>query len=79
MRKNPYIQLILYRAKVQSDGAADTIVKGIHNLEKIRVDVIIVGRGIGSIEDLWAFNKEKVARVISKCRIPIISGVGHET
>ena len=79
MRRNPYIQLILYPAKVQGDGAADTIVKGIHALEKTGVDVIIVGRGGGSIEDLWAFNEEKVARAIFECQTPVISAVGHET
>ena len=79
MRRNPYIQLILYPAKVQGDGAADTIVKGIHALEKTGVDVIIVGRGGGSIEELWAFNEEKVARAIFECQTPVISAVGHET
>ncbi len=78
-RRNPYVQLILYPAKVQGDGAAETIVAGIRELARRRVDVIIVGRGGGSIEDLWAFNEETVARAIFDCRVPIISAVGHET
>lgn len=78
-RRNPYVQLILYPALVQGEGAAASIVNGIAALEKIGVDVIIVGRGGGSIEDLWAFNEEIVARAIFECQIPIISAVGHET
>lgn len=78
-RRNPYVQLILYPALVQGEGAAASIVKGIEALEKQNVDIIIVGRGGGSIEDLWAFNEEVVARAIFNCRTPIISAVGHET
>ena len=78
-RRNPYVQLIIYPALVQGDGAAASIVKGIEMLDKHGVDVIIVGRGGGSIEDLWAFNEEPVARAIFNCRTPIISAVGHET
>ncbi len=78
-RRNPYVQMILYPALVQGDGAAASIVKGIKALEKLGVDVIIVGRGGGSIEDLWAFNEEIVARAIFDCSIPVISAVGHET
>ncbi|HBA62275.1 MAG TPA: exodeoxyribonuclease VII large subunit [Lachnospiraceae bacterium] len=78
-RRNPYVQLILYPAQVQGEGAKESIVRGIHALEKEEVDVIIVGRGGGSIEDLWAFNEEVVARAIFDCRIPVISAVGHET
>lgn len=78
-RRNPYVQLILYPAKVQGEGAKESIVRGIRMLEKRQVDVIIVGRGGGSIEDLWAFNEEEVARAIFECRIPVISAVGHET
>ena len=78
-RRNPYVQLILYPALVQGDGAAASIVKGIEMLDKHGVDVIIVGRGGGSIEDLWAFNEKPVARAIFNCRTPIISAVGHET
>ena len=73
------MQLILYPALVQGDGAAQSIVKGIRMLEQKQVDVIIVGRGGGSIEDLWAFNEEIVARAVFDCRIPVISAVGHET
>lgn len=77
-RRNPYVQLILYPALVQGDGAKESIVRGIRALEQLGVDVIIVGRGGGSIEDLWAFNEECVARAIFDCSIPIISAVGHE-
>ena len=77
-RRNPYISLILYPALVQGDGAKESIVKGIETLEKANVDVIIVGRGGGSLEDLWAFNEEEVAYAIFQCPIPIISAVGHE-
>ncbi len=78
-RRNPYVQLILYPAKVQGEGAAESIVWGIRQLEAQNVDVMIVGRGGGSIEDLWAFNEECVARAIFDCRVPVISAVGHET
>ena len=78
-RRNPYVQLILYPALVQGDGAAASIVKGIETLDAMNLDVIIVGRGGGSIEDLWAFNEEEVARAIFNCNTPVISAVGHET
>ena len=78
-RRNPYVQVILYPALVQGEGAANSIVKGIQTLDAMKLDVIIVGRGGGSIEDLWAFNEEAVARAIFDCRTPIISAVGHET
>ncbi len=78
-RRNPYVQPILSPAQVQGEGAADTVVRAIHRLEKVGVDVIIVGRGGGSIEDLWAFNEEIVARAVYECSIPVISCVGHET
>ena len=78
-RRNPYVQIILYPAQVQGEGAVESIVRGIRALEKKKVDVMIVGRGGGSIEDLWAFNEEPVARAIFECRIPVISAVGHET
>ena len=78
-RRNPFVQLILYPAQVQGEGAAESIVNGIRALEMYGVDVIIVGRGGGSIEDLWAFNEEIVARAIFECGVPIISAVGHET
>ena len=78
-RRNPYVQIYLYPAIVQGDQAKDSIVHGIQTLSKMNVDVIIVGRGGGSIEDLWAFNEEIVAEAIFNCPIPIISAVGHET
>ena len=77
-RRNPFVQLYLYPAKVQGEGAAETIVKGIETLDKMGLDTIIVGRGGGSIEDLWAFNEEIVARAIFAAKTPIISGTGHE-
>ena len=78
-RRNPYVQLILYPALVQGDGAKESIIAGIQMLEQKQVDVMIVGRGGGSIEDLWAFNEEEVARAVFECSVPIISAVGHET
>lgn len=78
-RRNPYIEIILYPALVQGEGAKNSIVQGIQALDELGVDVIIVGRGGGSIEDLWAFNEEEVARAIFHCSTPIISAVGHET
>lgn len=78
-RRNPYVQLILYPALVQGQGAKESIAAGIAALDRLGLDVIIVGRGGGSIEDLWAFNEEVVARAIFNCRTPIISAVGHET
>ena len=78
-RRNPYVQLLLYQAQVQGEGAKESIVRGIRMLETKNVDVIIVGRGGGSIEDLWAFNDECVARAIFDCQVPVISAVGHET
>ena len=78
-RRNPYVQLILYPALVQGAGAKESIVRGIRTLDAMGLDVLIVGRGGGSIEDLWAFNEEAVARAIFACRTPVISAVGHET
>ena len=78
-RRNPYVQLILYPALVQGAGAKYSIVKGLQTLDRMNLDVIIVGRGGGSIEDLWAFNEEMVARAIFECGTPVISAVGHET
>ena len=77
--RNPYIEIILYPALVQGEGAVNSIVKGIKMLEMIGVDAMIVGRGGGSLEDLWAFNEEAVAQAIFDCDVPIISAVGHET
>ena len=78
-RRNPYVQIILYPAQVQGEGAKESIARGISMLEQQDVDVIIVGRGGGSIEDLWAFNEEEVATAIFHCSVPVISAVGHET
>lgn len=78
-RRNPYVQLILYPAQVQGIGATETIVKGINVLDAMpEVDIIIVGRGGGSLEDLWAFNERIVAEAIFNCETPVISAVGHE-
>lgn len=78
-RRNPYVQLILYPALVQGGEAAASIAAGIRTLDAMGLDVLIVGRGGGSIEDLWAFNEETVARAIFECHTPVISAVGHET
>ena len=78
-RRNPYVQLILYPALVQGTGAAASVAAGIRTLDQMGVDIIIAGRGGGSIEDLWAFNEEIVARAIFDCATPVISAVGHET
>ena len=78
-RRNPGIQLILYPAKVQGEGAAESVAEGLRALDQLDLDVIIAGRGGGSIEDLWAFNEETVARAIFGCKTPVISAVGHET
>lgn len=78
-RRNPYVQIILYPAIVQGEAAVPSIVSGIHAMERLQVDAVIVGRGGGSIEDLWAFNEEAVAQAVFDCSIPIISAVGHET
>lgn len=78
-RRNPYIRIILYPALVQGEMAAESIAAGIRALEQFGVDAMIVGRGGGSLEDLWAFNEEVVAQAIFDCSVPIISAVGHET
>ena len=78
-RRNPYVQIVLYPAAVQGDLAVPSVIKGIRTLERYGVDVMIVGRGGGSIEDLWAFNEEAVAQAIFDCQVPVISAVGHET
>lgn len=78
-RRNPYVQIILYPAIVQGEAAVPSIINGIRALERQGVDTIIVGRGGGSIEDLWAFNEEAVAQAIFDCSVPVISAVGHET
>ena len=78
-RRNPYVQIILYPAIVQGEQAAPSIVNGIRALERMGVDVMIVGRGGGSMEDLWAFNEREVAQAVFDCSVPVISAVGHET
>ena len=78
-RRNPYVQLILCPAQVQGEKAKYSIVKALERLDSMGLDIIIVGRGGGSIEDLWAFNEEIVARAIFACKTPVISAVGHET
>lgn len=78
--RNPGVQLILFPSQVQGDGAAEQIAEGIRFFnEKYPVDVLIVGRGGGSMEDLWAFNEEVLVRAIFASGIPVISAVGHET
>ncbi len=77
-RRNPYVQILLYPALVQGEGAAQSIADGIRTLDG-KADCIIVGRGGGSLEDLWAFNEELVAQAIFDCETPVISAVGHET
>lgn len=79
-RRNPYIQLVLYPSLVQGPGAAENVTEGIRYFNRHgNVDTIIIGRGGGSIEDLWAFNEEIVARAVFESNIPVISAVGHET
>ena len=78
-RRNPGIQVILYPAQVQGEGAAASVARGLEALDQMECDVIIVGRGGGSIEDLWAFDEEETARAIFACQTPVISAVGHET
>lgn len=79
LRRFPYLQIVLFPAKVQGEDAAKSIAEGIKALDEYGVDCIIAGRGGGSIEDLWAFNEEIVARAIFDCQTPVISAVGHET
>ncbi len=78
-RRMPHIQIVLYPVRVQGQGAAEQIAQAIRDFDRYgRVDVLIIGRGGGSLEDLWAFNDEIVARAVFDCRIPVISAVGHE-
>ncbi|MBT5470414.1 MAG: exodeoxyribonuclease VII large subunit, partial [Nitrospina sp.] len=78
-RRNSKVSVLLCPAKVQGEGAAEEIARGIHDLNQRRdIEIIIIGRGGGSLEDLWAFNEEEVARAIAASRIPIVSAVGHE-
>lgn len=79
-RRFPTMDIVFCPAKVQGEGAADEIARAIRRVEAdSRADVIIVGRGGGSLEDLWAFNEEKTARAIYECKVPVVSAVGHET
>lgn len=78
-RRNPYVQIQLYPAKVQGEGGHLTVIRGLQYFEKTDVDTIIIGRGGGSIEDLWEFNQEALAYAIAACKKPVISAVGHET
>ena len=78
-RRNPYVELYLYPALVQGEYAAASIVRGIEYLDRLGLDVLIVGRGGGSMEDLFAFNEEPVVRAVFECRTPVISAVGHES
>lgn len=81
-RRAPWVRVTIYPTRVQGDGAAEEIAGGIHSLDRmsgnLRPDVILLARGGGSIEDLWAFNEEVVARAISACGTPVMTGVGHE-
>lgn len=77
--RNPYVSLYLCPALVQGEGAATSIANAISILDKKNLDVMIIGRGGGSIEDLWAFNERAVAQAIFACNTPVISAVGHET
>ena len=78
-RRNPWIQLVFCPASVQGEGAAATLIRGIRALEAYGVDVIIIGRGGGSIEELWEFNNERLARTVFDCSVPVISAVGHDS
>lgn len=79
-RRYPFVELVLAPAVVQGDRAPDSIVQALEALQRLdRVDLIIVARGGGSVEDLWCFNDERVVRAIFACRVPVVSGVGHET
>lgn len=78
-RRNPYVRLILTPVIVQGEEAPASIVAGIKRMQEQDVEIIIVGRGGGSMEDLWAFNDERVAQAIFDCPIPVISAVGHES
>ncbi len=78
-RRNPWIRIIHANAQVQGRGAAEDIARAVKAMDDMHPDVMIVGRGGGSIEDLWAFNEEIVARTVYACRTPVISAVGHQT
>lgn len=78
-RRNPYVELILFPALVQGEYAAASIIKGLETLDELKLDLIILGRGGGSIEDLWPFNEESVARAIFNTKTAVVSAVGHES
>ncbi len=79
-RRNPGITLLLRPAQVQGDGAAEDLTRALQEMQEVpSVDVIIIGRGGGSMEDLWAFNEETLVRAVAECKLPVISAVGHET
>ena len=78
-QQNPYVKIVLFPALVQGQDAPASIVRGIRALDAYGVDVMIVGRGGGSMEDLWCFNDERVARAVHACKTPVISAVGHES
>ena len=79
-RRNPLVEIVLSGSSVQGEAAPEQIVRALLKLERLEsLDIILIARGGGSIEDLWSFNDERVVRAISKCRIPIITGIGHET
>ena len=78
-RRWPVAEVIIAPALVQGESAAPSVIRGVETLDEMGVDVIIVARGGGSIEDLWAFNDERLARVVAGIKTPLVSGVGHET
>jgi exodeoxyribonuclease VII large subunit len=79
-KRYPQAHVVIRPARVQGEGAAEDVARGIQQIARVEgVDVVIVGRGGGSIEDLWAFNEEVVARAMANCPVPVISAVGHET
>lgn len=81
-RRAPWVRVMIHPARVQGDGAAAEIAAGIRAFDqsegRLRPDLVLIARGGGSIEDLWAFNEEVVARAIDECRIPVMTGIGHE-
>ncbi|MDF1737683.1 MAG: exodeoxyribonuclease VII large subunit [Verrucomicrobiales bacterium] len=81
-RRAPWLKILVYPARVQGEGAAEEVAAGVAHFDSLegdlRPDLVIVSRGGGSIEDLWSFNEEVVARAIANCEIPVMSGVGHE-
>ncbi len=78
-RRNPFVEIYLFPARVQGEGAAASCIEGLEILDFAGVDVIILGRGGGSMEDLWCFNDEELAKAIFHCETPVVSAVGHET